>query len=153
MHCKLRPLYPRGGRARDDFLFCGDDLVTLTTARCCQAGLCASGCQPVAPSHASSAPTMHPQPPSTMPFPNPCPLQPRLLNINPPPMGAPVGVTVDIRGHGSNGRQYVKKYDNWNYCSSCGYDVKNNHTSTNYPAPKRGHNFYATRRNPMGGSC
>ena len=46
----------------------------------------------------------------------------------------------------------VKRWKNWNYCWTHGYDVKDGHTSQTCTNPKIGHIFQATRQNPMGGS-
>ena len=46
----------------------------------------------------------------------------------------------------------VKRYENNNYCWSHGWDVENDHHSGCCNNPKQGHQFMATRTNPMGGS-
>ena len=46
----------------------------------------------------------------------------------------------------------TKRYNNWNYCSTHGYDVTDEHTSENCNRPGWNHNYYATRANTMGGS-
>ena len=45
-----------------------------------------------------------------------------------------------------------KRFANWNYCSTHGYDVDDFHTSETCQNPGPRHNFHATRENPMGGS-
>ena len=45
-----------------------------------------------------------------------------------------------------------KRYSNWNYCSTHGYDIRDTHTSATCEKPGQQHNWYATRENPMGGS-
>ena len=46
----------------------------------------------------------------------------------------------------------VKRFENWNYCWSCGFDVERSHTSATCPNMSWGHQHNATRANPMGGS-
>ena len=46
----------------------------------------------------------------------------------------------------------IKRFANWNYCSTHGYDVDDFHTSETCQNPSPRHNFNATRDNPMGGS-
>ena len=46
----------------------------------------------------------------------------------------------------------VKRYECWNYCHTHGYDVAPTHTSMTCTKPDPGHQMYATRSNPMGGS-
>jgi hypothetical protein len=46
----------------------------------------------------------------------------------------------------------IKRFDNWNYCSTHGGDVDNNHTSTTCARPGENHQRTATRSNTMGGS-
>jgi hypothetical protein len=45
-----------------------------------------------------------------------------------------------------------KRWENWNYCSSHGGDIDNNHTSAMCGKPGTMHNPNATRTNIMGGS-
>ena len=55
---------------------------------------------------------------------------------------------------GSNGgmKNPVKRYENLNYCHSCGYDIPRKHHSGNCPARGPNHNYAATRMNTMGGA-
>jgi hypothetical protein len=46
----------------------------------------------------------------------------------------------------------IKRFDNWNYCSTHGGDVDNNHTSATCARPGENHQRAATRTNTMGGS-
>ncbi len=46
----------------------------------------------------------------------------------------------------------VKRYQNMNFCWSHGHDVQPGHTSQTCTNPAQGHNYFATRENPMGGS-
>ena len=68
-------------------------------------------------------------------------------------MFAPQGVTVDDQGRGSDGKNYVKHYNNWIYFPSCRYDVLDNHFASGY-CPRTGiqHNPSITRKNTMGGN-
>ena len=62
-----------------------------------------------------------------------------------PPRGTPAG----------NAEQFsntVKRYANWNYCWSCGHDIKDWHNSTCCPVPKRNHVWTATKQYTCGGS-
>ena len=52
----------------------------------------------------------------------------------------------------NNSRRNKKRFNNQNYCWSCGYDVSTNHTSETCNTPKPGHNKTATRENNLGGS-
>ncbi len=45
-----------------------------------------------------------------------------------------------------------KRWDNWNYCHTHGYDVEPDHTSATCTRPGPFHNWQATRTNNMGGS-
>eukprot|EP00957_Ditylum_brightwellii_P121228 9245123-Ditylum_brightwellii.AAC.1 len=45
-----------------------------------------------------------------------------------------------------------KHWNNYNYCWYHGFDIPDDHTSQSCRNPKPGHNWYATRMNPMGGS-
>ena len=49
---------------------------------------------------------------------------------------------------------FVKRFENWNYCYSCGGDIAANHNSQNCRISKKSsnHQFHATRSNMMGGS-
>ena len=67
----------------------------------------------------------------------------------------------DGGGGGGNGRfrkikanvkNPIKRFNNWNYCRSDGFDVESNHTSGCCPNPWHGHVMAETRTNPMGGS-
>ena len=49
-------------------------------------------------------------------------------------------------------RNQFKRFANWNYCSTHGYDVDDFHTSETCQNPGPRHNFHATRDNPIGGS-
>ena len=46
----------------------------------------------------------------------------------------------------------IKRFANWNYCSTHGFDVGDNHRSDNCQRPGYSHNWHATRDNTMGGS-
>jgi len=46
----------------------------------------------------------------------------------------------------------IKRFDNWNYCSTHGGDMDNNHTSATCARPGENHQRAATRTNTMGGS-
>ena len=48
---------------------------------------------------------------------------------------------------------FVKIFENWNYCYSCGGDIAANHNSQNCRSRKKSinHQFNATRTNMMGG--
>ena len=46
----------------------------------------------------------------------------------------------------------VKIYNNWNYCHTHGFDVKDDHDSSNCRNPSWKYNCQATRENTMGGS-
>ena len=46
----------------------------------------------------------------------------------------------------------VRKYQNNNYCWSCGFDISDNHTSATCKWTKEGHKSDATKENTMGGS-
>ena len=62
-----------------------------------------------------------------------------------PPRGTPAG----------NAEQFsntVKRYANWNYCWSCGHDIKDWHNSTCCPVPRRNHVWTATKQYTCGGS-
>ena len=52
----------------------------------------------------------------------------------------------------SNPKHPVKRYENQNYCHSCGFDVESTHNSQPCPKPMPGHQYNATRFNTMGGS-
>ena len=52
----------------------------------------------------------------------------------------------------SNPNHPVKRYENQNYCHSCGFDVKSTHNSQTCPKPRPGHQYNTTRFNTMGGS-
>ena len=45
-----------------------------------------------------------------------------------------------------------KKFNNWNYCWTHGFDIGDNHHSGNCLRPAPGHVWTATRQNPCGGS-
>ena len=45
-----------------------------------------------------------------------------------------------------------KRFNNWNYCWTHGYDIGDNHNSSNCLRPAQGHVWHATRQNPCGGS-
>ena len=45
-----------------------------------------------------------------------------------------------------------KRYNNWNYCFTCGFDVEDWHDSSTCTRPCWNHNVMATRNNTMGGS-
>ena len=46
----------------------------------------------------------------------------------------------------------IKRFENWNYCSTHGGDVDNYHTSATCSRPGENHQRTATRTNTMGGS-
>jgi hypothetical protein len=46
----------------------------------------------------------------------------------------------------------IKHFNNWNYCSTHGGDVDNNHTSATCACPGENHQRAATRTNTIGGS-
>ncbi len=46
----------------------------------------------------------------------------------------------------------VKRFECWTYCHTHGCDVAPTHTSMTCTKPDQGHQMYATRNNPMGGS-
>ena len=46
----------------------------------------------------------------------------------------------------------IKRFENLNYCHSCGFDISMHHTSANCPKPGPNHQFNATRNNTMNGS-
>jgi hypothetical protein len=46
----------------------------------------------------------------------------------------------------------IKRFENWNYCSTHGGNVDNYHTSETCPRPRENHQRKATRNNTMGGS-
>ena len=46
----------------------------------------------------------------------------------------------------------IKRFANWNYCFTHGYDVHGDHTSLTCKKPCYKHNWYATRQNTMNGS-
>lgn len=54
----------------------------------------------------------------------------------------------------SNQRNYIKRFENWEYCSTHGGDVPDGHNSMTCTKPGPSHNYYATRQNYMqvGGS-
>ena len=52
----------------------------------------------------------------------------------------------------SNAKHPIKRYENQNYCHSCGFDIASTHTSQTCPKPKQNHQYNATRSNIMGGS-
>ena len=49
---------------------------------------------------------------------------------------------------------FVKIFENWNYCYSCGGDIAANHNSQNCRSRQKisNHQFHTTRTNMMGGS-
>ena len=51
-----------------------------------------------------------------------------------------------------NEKNPYKRFDNWNYCHSCGFDVASTHSSRNCSNQLMGHQFNATRQNTMNGS-
>ena len=57
-------------------------------------------------------------------------------------------------GYGGTGDppSLVKRFENWNYCSTHGGDVDNYHTSATCARPGENHQHMATRTNTMGGS-
>jgi hypothetical protein len=73
--------------------------------------------------------------------------------------GFPQQPTMNYGGTGG-GQQHnmhpppnpYKRWENWNYCSSLGSDVDNNHTSATCGKPCPMHNPNTTRTNIMGGS-
>ena len=63
----------------------------------------------------------------------------------------------NTRGSGNNARPSnpkhpVKRYENQNYCHTCGFDVESTHNSQTCQRAKPGHQFNATRFNTLGGS-
>ena len=97
------------------------------------------------------------QQPPTQPYVTPMqrqPLQPVQMNQQYVPTNYR---TNNARGRYSNtkivnAKNPVKRYENQNYCWSCGFDVESNHTSQTCQKLKPGHQFNATRFNTMGGS-
>ena len=51
-----------------------------------------------------------------------------------------------------NNKNSVKRYENFNYCHSCGFDLSSKHNSGNYPKRRPNHNYAAVRGNTMRGS-
>ena len=50
---------------------------------------------------------------------------------------------------GNDNKNYVKRFENWNYCHSCGFDISSTHSSGNCPKQLMGHQSNATRQNTM----
>lgn len=46
----------------------------------------------------------------------------------------------------------VKRFENYNYCHTCGFDISASHSSANCPKPGPNHQYNATRTNIMNGS-
>ena len=53
--------------------------------------------------------------------------------------------------NGGNEENYVNRFENWNYCHSCGFDVPSAHSSVNCPRQLMGHQFNETQQNTMNG--
>ena len=80
----------------------------------------------------------------------------------PPPLAAPIAPLIPTRpnpgatdrNRGNQPPRATRRWDNENYCSSCGYDVAEWHTSKTCPPSRRGpaHNKLATRTSTLGGS-
>ena len=51
-----------------------------------------------------------------------------------------------------NNKNPIKRYENHNYCHSCGFDISADHSSATCPKQKQGHQFQATMQHTMGGS-
>ena len=51
-----------------------------------------------------------------------------------------------------NPPKVFKRFNNWNYCFTHGFDVADGHTSATCLYPSWNHNWNATRNNTMGGS-
>jgi hypothetical protein len=73
--------------------------------------------------------------------------------------GFPQQPTMNYGGTGGGQQQNIhpptnpyKRWENWNYCSSHGGDVEDNHTSATCSKPGSMHNPNAARANTMGGS-
>ena len=58
----------------------------------------------------------------------------------------------NLNTRSSNPKHPIKRYENQNYCWTCGFDVESNHTSQTCPRAKPGHQVNATRFNTMGGT-
>eukprot|EP00957_Ditylum_brightwellii_P170230 12958719-Ditylum_brightwellii.AAC.1 len=63
-----------------------------------------------------------------------------------------VKTTTLFQVNNQNQPNPYKRFNNYNYCWSNGFNVPDNHTSQSCPYPKEGHNWYAARMNTMGGS-
>ena len=80
----------------------------------------------------------------------------------PPPLAAPIAPLIPTRqnpgvtdrNRGNQPPRATRRWDNDNYCLSCGYDIAEWHTSKTCPPSRRGpaHNEMATRTSTLGGS-
>ena len=80
----------------------------------------------------------------------------------PPPLAAPIAPLIPTRqnpratdrNRDNQPPRATRRWDNENYCSSCGYDVAKWHTSKMCPPSRRGtaHNELATQTSTLGGS-
>ena len=50
-------------------------------------------------------------------------------------------------GNGGNYRNCVKRFENWNYCHTCGVDVSRTHKSANCPKQLIGHQYATQHKN------
>ena len=117
----------------------------------------------------AAAAQQQPQAAPTMPYVAPMqrpPAQPYMAPMQRPPLqpiqmnnqgNAPTNYrSNNTRGHSNNTRSSnpkhpVKRYENQNYCHSCGFDVESTHNSQTCPRARPGHQYNATRFNTMGG--
>ena len=107
-----------------------------------QAQLAANATQPTGPPPTMMAPPpMMPMMPYCAPAMQQAPLQPIQFNGQ-----------QNNRGRGGNNKNPIKRYENLNYCHSCGFNIPAAHSSATCPKQKQGHQFQATRQNTMGGS-
>ena len=60
--------------------------------------------------------------------------------------------SIFVGSQQQNPNNIYKRYNNWNYCFTHGFDVGNGHTSATCRFPNWNHNYNATRNNIMGGS-
>ena len=77
---------------------------------------------------------------------------PGRANRNQRPYWAQGAQATQGRAEFQNPPSLVKRFANWNYCFSHGFDVKDDHESCNCRNPAWNHNWTATRDNTMGGS-
>eukprot|EP00957_Ditylum_brightwellii_P043646 3309044-Ditylum_brightwellii.AAC.1 len=60
--------------------------------------------------------------------------------MQPAPQFPHTGATTPFQVQNGNQPNPYKRFNNYNYCWSHGYDVPDDHTSQNCPNPKNGHN-------------